>query len=146
MSLLIVSLLCISSISAVEDSNIGDDVFNDSKDLIEINNDNELRNVEFDENEGESVEEIISSDEECQTGSISNVDFTNQAGDEDKNTSFSYLNDLISTDGPTELPWNITFNEKYDGEFIDGIKILKNNSVIDGCNHVGDANGKARFG
>lgn len=68
------------------------------------------------------------------------IDFNNLTVDEEELSSFSYLNYLISSGKvPTELKRDITFSEKYDADFVDGILILKNDLIIDGGNHIVDA-------
>ena len=65
--------------------------------------------------------------------------------DNEEMTSFSHLDYLITNEEAPKLTNNIKFSEKYDGNFTAGIQIIRNNTVIDGDNHIVDANGKARI-
>lgn len=79
-------------------------------------------------------------------GITPDIDFNDLSIDEEELKSFSYLNYWISNAKlPLTLDRDITFNDTFDSRFINGIRILKNNLIIDGNNHVVDAGGMPRI-
>lgn len=75
-----------------------------------------------------------------------NIDFINLSIDENQLNSFKYLYYKTSSAYKTlNLENDFAYNESTDKELIDGIKIYRNNLIINGNNHIIDAKNMARI-
>lgn len=74
------------------------------------------------------------------------LDFINLPVDEAEYNSFSNLNYLISCSRKmVNLNQNFAFNETYDAKYAGGVKIYRNNLIINGNNHTIDGANMARM-
>jgi hypothetical protein len=79
-------------------------------------------------------------------GACNDIDFNDLSVNESEFDTFNYLNYIISTEKrPLQLKYDFTFKNGYDDNFANGILILRDDFVVDGANHVVDANGSARI-
>lgn len=75
-----------------------------------------------------------------------NIDFNNLTVDENQLKTFEYLNyKTASTYKTLKLENDFAFDESEDAKFIDGIRIFKNNIIVDGNNHIIDTKNLAKL-
>lgn len=132
-SIVLLAILSISVVSAADNSPA--DVVNIDDSKLSIENTQE-----------DSLNEEISANETSDNVLTYENEQNGDSQSSQKEDTFNNLDYLISCSGSIAiLDRDFIFNETYDAEYVNGIGIHRNDLVIDGDDHIIDANNLARM-